>query len=1158
MERHPKKCSKSIPLSVSTQGVTCTIDYQSEPPEYLIKTTLGQRMNIDEQVDPYSRLKKAVTSFVYKGLLGVHVHPEGVILHLDQEKNFKGEPQHNQPGAQIISGNQPENLKEEHKKRIAEISLKECSEFQPVILNANKNKMYLIIKPVKGQEGEFGVYFSSAKGKERDNAEPAFTLQLEDSIYLNQDFLIQLAKKEGGSMDARDWNASISDPILARLDVTEDGTLIVEEMFTTHGLTIIYGQNNPIFLGFPSLKNEFERQTHREEYIQQSIEINKELFKNLQDRGLESGEEWSRKATITAVAAKYRNDNPDGVCQLALELAIKEILATLYASAGGSETAMLIEAAICKLITSITTETIAWLKKESLRAKALEAVEQIIADVTKAFGIQELKEIMNSALPKNVKNLDPTTAGSSDLSGIAKKMVVSSNHAKELKKIVRELQAKTPDQDNKSLLKRLRASAILLTRQTFERLLVRSVVITALPVIEKAKREKLEQPLAELIPSELETILKRYEAYSEYIDLAFENRITHSLNSAIKSFQQGTNQQNEQHIGTKGFLTFLIAIRSSGGKIMANNDTVPAASSLLVLPNAIPDIVVLCPDPSVPDAFVRIQSQDGTLLAEVPFPIALLERKEPKGVPADLWLTFHTLSSKIIDFYLTGASNRREDQDLHDKIVNTLTERLLLSLQNFLFELHHKPPVDHFDEFKNMLAITQAVWAVRPDEESSEEFLDLIPRPKSMTQKPFCFKQELKNLLIELQKTGQLHRDTYRFKPQIRSFAQTKDTKNQKVVIPLEIRMDSGEIRVRAIFYEESFNSKIQVVIREPSAAPRQKVPADNPSQSSAQQPGQVNKVNQDRILKMMESLPFFTNFSEYEKIRIAEFSANFKIFQGGGELIREGTRDTAFYILIRGCVHVVKGKNTLKTINQGDFFGEIAFLTNSPRTSSIVAADKVLALRIDQHLLEQIGPEMREKIKDQIIRKLVERLSDATNQMRNQMEVGKIETQVKEHSRVMHSVGRKTDIDREQTLILMDRLAFFSKFSPYEKKRIAAFSSQFLTFTPGEELILEDTLDTSFFILIRGQVSVVKGQTQLVKLGPGEVFGEMAFLTNSPRTTTIVADDSVLALKVDQELMTRMGAEIREKIKDRFIYKMTERIANTTDQMAQGMVTDD
>lgn len=138
---------------------------------------------------------------------------------------------------------------------------------------------------------------------------------------------------------------------------------------------------------------------------------------------------------------------------------------------------------------------------------------------------------------------------------------------------------------------------------------------------------------------------------------------------------------------------------------------------------------------------------------------------------------------------------------------------------------------------------------------------------------------------------------------------------------------------------------------------------------------------------------------------------------------------------------------------------------------------------------------------------------------------------------------------EREKIVQALGRLAFFEKFSLYEKKRIAAHNTHFFTYKAGETIIEEGTKDTAFFVLAAGTVSVVKSGVDhpLATLKAGEFFGEMAFLSNMERTSGVVADEMVLVIRVDQELMGRLGVEIREKVKDKIIDKLVANVASTT-----------
>ncbi len=143
-----------------------------------------------------------------------------------------------------------------------------------------------------------------------------------------------------------------------------------------------------------------------------------------------------------------------------------------------------------------------------------------------------------------------------------------------------------------------------------------------------------------------------------------------------------------------------------------------------------------------------------------------------------------------------------------------------------------------------------------------------------------------------------------------------------------------------------------------------------------------INQVDLKRMLNIIERIPFFSNFSMQEKNRMVCLSSHFIIFQKGEYLIREGELDSAFFILLSGAVSVVKGTNayTIARLSPGDFFGEISFLTNTPRTATIIADDTVLVVKVNKEMLDSLGPSIRDKIKDSIIVRLAERIQRLNN----------------------------------------------------------------------------------------------------------------------------------------------------------------------------------
>ena len=142
---------------------------------------------------------------------------------------------------------------------------------------------------------------------------------------------------------------------------------------------------------------------------------------------------------------------------------------------------------------------------------------------------------------------------------------------------------------------------------------------------------------------------------------------------------------------------------------------------------------------------------------------------------------------------------------------------------------------------------------------------------------------------------------------------------------------------------------------------------------------------------------------------------------------------------------------------------------------------------------------------------------------------------------------------DREKILSIMDRIAFFNQFSTFEKIDMVEFHTHFFVFEPGEYLIREGEADTSFYILLAGTVKVTVGsaEKEVTHLEPGEIFGEMSFLTETMRTTNVTAEELVIAIRVDRNMMDRLPLALREKIKDRIIHKLVLRL----DQMNRRFV---
>lgn len=134
-----------------------------------------------------------------------------------------------------------------------------------------------------------------------------------------------------------------------------------------------------------------------------------------------------------------------------------------------------------------------------------------------------------------------------------------------------------------------------------------------------------------------------------------------------------------------------------------------------------------------------------------------------------------------------------------------------------------------------------------------------------------------------------------------------------------------------------------------------------------------VTTLGRGKILIILNKVPFFKGFTSFEKEKVVDTDAAFFVAQEDEYIIEQNTLDTAFYILLSGTARVVMdgADEPLAQVEPGDFFGEIAFIHNTARTSNVIANEVCILLRVDRRLLGALNADIREKFKDQIIIKL-------------------------------------------------------------------------------------------------------------------------------------------------------------------------------------------
>ena len=133
--------------------------------------------------------------------------------------------------------------------------------------------------------------------------------------------------------------------------------------------------------------------------------------------------------------------------------------------------------------------------------------------------------------------------------------------------------------------------------------------------------------------------------------------------------------------------------------------------------------------------------------------------------------------------------------------------------------------------------------------------------------------------------------------------------------------------------------------------------------------------------------------------------------------------------------------------------------------------------------------------------------------------------------------------------------MAFFSDLSEDELNAISKIVNK-KNYKIGEAVFKENEDGTSMYIIRKGEVKACKAapdgeRMTLTLMKDGEIFGEMSFLDERPRSATIIAISNTEAYWIDKHDF--------EKLVDthpRMVYKILKNIIFTIHSIVRGMNT--
>jgi CRP-like cAMP-binding protein len=222
--------------------------------------------------------------------------------------------------------------------------------------------------------------------------------------------------------------------------------------------------------------------------------------------------------------------------------------------------------------------------------------------------------------------------------------------------------------------------------------------------------------------------------------------------------------------------------------------------------------------------------------------------------------------------------------------------------------------------------------------------------------------------------------------------------------------------------------------------------------------------------LQALRAVPLWSNLPELRLLDVAKAMQEQDV-RPGDEVIRQGEIADKFYIIAAGTFEVLRNGNPVTQLRSGDYFGERGLLNRTTRAATVWALTPGRLFWLDvARFGEMIAPDLD----------LRARLEAATE----------FRAQVAEMP-LFHDLS-PTELDLLLTHLIPQSVA------------------------TGEAIVREGEAGDCFYVVRSGWVEVFQAGRMLAKLGPGEAFGEIALIHNTPRTATVRALEpcQLLALK--------------------------------------------
>jgi CRP/FNR family cyclic AMP-dependent transcriptional regulator len=135
---------------------------------------------------------------------------------------------------------------------------------------------------------------------------------------------------------------------------------------------------------------------------------------------------------------------------------------------------------------------------------------------------------------------------------------------------------------------------------------------------------------------------------------------------------------------------------------------------------------------------------------------------------------------------------------------------------------------------------------------------------------------------------------------------------------------------------------------------------------------------------EMLRKIPMFAKLNA-SKLKLLAFTSEMVMYQPGDVVFRAGDQADCAYVIVEGTVDVVtetdEGPVVSVTLHENQLCGEMALLSNSPRSATLKASGKVTAMKISAEMFLKLLCENSDLALD-VMRQLSEKLAKSHHQV--------------------------------------------------------------------------------------------------------------------------------------------------------------------------------